>query len=222
MPRPSRDRGSSHLMNILQIDSSPLVGRSISRELTEQIVAGIRDRLPSATITRRDLGRDPPAHASAEIVDVVRYKKDEDLSPLQIQERALADSLIAELEAADVVVIGSPMYNYTVTTQLKAWLDRVCQANRTFRYTPEGPIGLLDAGKRVIVAISRGGNYSNGKQNHRDFQVPYLKEILSFIGLTHTTFVVAEGVNISPEERTRVMVSARMEIARILDDMIDR
>jgi FMN-dependent NADH-azoreductase len=127
---------------------------------------------------------------------------------LQVKERALADALIAELQAADVIVIGSPMYNYTITTHLKAWLDRVCQAGRTFRYTPEGPVGLLDSGKRVMVAISRGGNYTNGKQNHRDFQMPYLREILSFIGLTDVTFVVAEGVNISPEERIRVMKDA--------------
>ncbi len=202
-------------MNILHIDSSPLVGRSVSRQLTERVVVRILESVPNATVTRRDVALDPPAHASAEILDIVRFNKDEDLTPLQLQERALADTLIAELQAADVVVIGSPMYNYTVTSQLKAWLDRVCQSRRTFRYTPDGAVGLLDPAKRVIVVISRGGNYTNGKQNHRDFQLPYLREILGLIGLVDITFVVAEGVNISPEERARAMDRAQAEIAPI-------
>ena len=155
------------------------------------------------------------AHADAEILDIVRFKKDEDLSPRQIQERQLADTVIAELEAADLIVIGSPMYNFTVSTQLKSWLDRVCQANRTFRYTPTGPVGLLVPGKQVFVVISRGGNYTNGKGNHRDFQTPSLKEILGFIGLTDVTFVLAEGVNISPEEKARVVKNAKDQIDHI-------
>ena len=199
-------------MNILHIDSSPLVGRSVSRELSAQIVARILEHFPNATITRRDLALHSPPHAGAEAVDVVRYKKDQDLTELQVRETALADTLIAELHAADVIVIGSPMYNYTVTTQLKAWIDRVCQAGRTFRYTPDGSVGLLNSSKRAIIAISRGGNYTNGKQNHRDFQVPYLKEILGFVGITYITFVVAEGVNLSPEARAQVIKRATAEI----------
>lgn len=203
-------------MNILHINSRPLTGRSVSRELTERVVAGIVESVSNTTVTRRDVGVDPPAHVGAEIIDIVRYQKDEDLTPLQLQERALADTLIAELQAADVVVIGSPMYNYTVSSQLKAWLDRVCQSRRTFRYTPDGPVGLLDPGKRAIVVISRGGNYTNGKQNHRDFQMPYLKEILGFIGLTDIAFVTAEGVNVSPEERVRAFERAQGEISQIV------
>ena len=206
-------------MNILHIDSSPLVGRSVSRELTERVVAGILESVPDATVTRRDVALDPPAHAGAEIIDIVRYNKEEDQTPFQLQERALAEALIAELQAADVIVIGSPMYNYTVTTQLKAWLDRVCQSRRTFRYTPDGPVGLLDPGKRVILVISRGGNYTDGKQNHRDFQLPYLKEILGLVGLTDVTFVIAEGVNISPEERVRALERAQGEISQIVGAM---
>jgi FMN-dependent NADH-azoreductase len=206
-------------MNILHIDSSPLEGRSVSRELSARVVAGLRKRIPDATVTRRDVATDPPPHADAEIIDIVRYKKDEDLSPRQLRERALADTLIAELQTADVLVIGSPMYNYTVSTQLKAWLDRVCQSGRTFRYTPGGSVGLLAPGKRAIIAISRGGNYTNGKQNHRDFQTPYLKEILGFVGITDVAFVIAEGVNISPEERARVIERATREIDTILDNL---
>jgi FMN-dependent NADH-azoreductase len=181
-------------MNILHIDSSPLVGRSVSRELSAQIVARILEHFPNATITRRDVALNAPPHAGAETVDVVRYKKDQDLTEVQVRETALADTLIAELHAADVIVIGSPMYNYTVTTQLKAWIDRVCQSGRTFQYTSNGSVGLLKPSTRALIAISRGGNYSSGKQNHRDFQVPYLKEILGFVGITDVSFVLAEGV----------------------------
>ena len=195
------------------------MGRSVSRELTERVVAGIVGSVPGATVTRRDVALDPPAHAGAETIDIVRYQKDEDLTPLQLQERALADTLIAEVQAADVIVIGSPMYNYTVTTQLKAWLDHVCQSRRTFRYTPAGPVGLLDPRKRGIVIISRGGNYTDGKQNLRDFQLPYLKEILGLVGLTDVTFVIAEGVNISPEERVRALERAQGEISQIVGAM---
>ena len=206
-------------MNILHIDSSPLVGRSVSRELTARAVARLLEHYPNASITRRDVALHPPAHAGAEAIDIVRYKKDQDLTELQLRERALADTLIAELQAADVIVIGSPMYNYTVTTQLKAWLDRVCQSGRTFRYTPDGSVGLLNPRKRAIIVISRGGNYSNGKQNHRDFQMPYLKEILGFIGITDVTFVVAEGVNLSPEARAQVVKQAGSEIDGIVRDL---
>src|SRR3954470_10370839 len=152
-------------MNILHIDSSPLVGRSVSRELTARVVACMLEHYPNASIARRDVALHPPAHAGAEAIDIVRYKKDQDLTELQLGEKALADTLIAELQSADVIVIGSPMYNYTVATQLKAWIDRICQSGRTFRYTPDGSAGLLDPGKRAIIVISRGGNYSNGKQN---------------------------------------------------------
>jgi FMN-dependent NADH-azoreductase len=206
-------------MNILHIDSSPLAGRSISRDLSARLVDGLVTRFPGATVVRRDLGVDAMPHADAEIIDIVRYKKDEDLSPRQLQERALADALIGELEAADFIVIGSPMYNYTISTQLKVWLDRICQSGKTFRYTPDGPLGLLPDGKRAIIVISRGGNYTNGKQNHRDFQTPYLREILKFVGITDVKFVVAEGVNISPEEKARVIKQAGDEIDAILDGL---
>src|ERR1700761_1267291 len=105
-------------MNILHIDSSPLEGRSVSRALSALVVHGLLRQFPAATVTLRDVAAVAPDHASAEIIDIVRFKKDEDLSARQLHERTLADTLIAELQAADVIVIGSPMYNYTISTQL--------------------------------------------------------------------------------------------------------
>ena len=187
-------------MNVLHIDSSPLSASSISRALSARIVEGIRACRPDATVIRRDLGLDPPAHASAEILDIIRFKRPENLNPRQQREKALSDALVAEVLATDILVIGAPMYNFTVPTQLKAWIDRVCQAGLTFRYTAEGPVGLA-TGKRVIVAAARGGFYTR----ERDFQLPYLRQILEFIGIADFDVVLAEGVNISRERRTQAL-----------------
>ena len=198
-------------MNILHIDSSPLAGRSVSRDLSARIVARIREHFPDVTVVSRDVGLNPPAHASADILDLVKFKRFDDLTARQVCERRVSDTLVAELLVADIIVIGAPMYNFTITTQLKAWIDRVCQAGLTFRYTPEGPVGLaLD--KRAIVAASRGGFYSTGKQARCDFQLPYLKEILAFMGIVDVAVVLAEGVNISPEDRARALDQANQQI----------
>jgi FMN-dependent NADH-azoreductase len=198
-------------MNVLHIDSSPLAGRSVSRDLSARIVASIKERFPDATIVSRDVGLAPPAHAAADILDLVRFHRFDGLTASQIREKVVSDTLVTELLAADIIVIGAPMYNFTITTQLKAWFDRVCQAGSTFRYTPEGPVGLA-VGKKAIVAASRGGVYATGSQSHRDFQVPYLREILAFMGIVDVAVVLAEGVNISPENRTRALDQAHREI----------
>ncbi|MBR0859113.1 FMN-dependent NADH-azoreductase [Bradyrhizobium liaoningense] len=207
-------------MKILHIDSSPMEERSVSRELTARTVASLLDQMPNAGVIRRDVALDPISHLTADVVDAVRFMKDEDATPGQWQEKALVETLIAELRSAHVLVIGCPMHNFTVTTQLKAWLDRVCQPERTFRYTPTGPIGLLSAGTRAIVVASRGGNYTSGKQNHLDFQLPYLKEILGFMGVKDIAFVVAEGINISPEERVRGIERAKRQIGEIVNALL--
>ena len=210
------ERAKEQLMNVLHVDSSPLGDRSVSRHLSGRIVAGLLQRFPDAVVICRDVATDPPVHATADIIDIVRYKKNEDLSADQLREKALADTLIGEMEAADVIVIGSPMYNFTVPTQLKAWIDRVCQSGRTFKYTPDGPVGFL-GGRRAIVAASRGGLYSSGKFAHRDFQIPYLREILAFMGITDVAFVTAERVNVSPADKARAIAEAESVIEEIVD-----
>lgn len=112
-------------MNVLHIDSSPLAGRSVSRDLSARIVASITERLPDVTIVSRDVGLDPPAHAAADILDLVWFKRFDDLTASQVREKVVSDTLITELLAADIIVIGTPTYNFTITTQLKAWFDRV-------------------------------------------------------------------------------------------------
>ncbi|HEY2051248.1 MAG TPA: NAD(P)H-dependent oxidoreductase [Caulobacteraceae bacterium] len=200
--------------NILHVDSSPVLEGSVTRLLSARIVARIVEQRPDATVTVRDVGRDPPGHATTHVVDLIRFKRFDALTAAQAEEKALSDRLVAELLAADVIVIGTPMYNFTVTTQLKAWLDRVCQAGLTFRYTPEGPVGLA-TGKRAILAASRGGNYLAPERAHQDFQLPYLKQILGFVGVSDISVVVAEGVNISPEHRAQALEMAGSQIERM-------
>jgi FMN-dependent NADH-azoreductase len=198
-------------MNVLHIDSSPLGERSASRCLSARIKSRILAEFPDATVVVRDVGLDPPPHAATETLDIVRFRNFDGLSARQFQEKVLSERLVAELLAADIIVVGAPMYNFTITTQLKAWVDRICQRGVTFRYTAAGPLGLL-SGKKAIIAATRGGFYANARQAHLDFQVSYLTEILRFIGISHVTVVLAEGLDISPEERLRALDKANREI----------
>jgi FMN-dependent NADH-azoreductase len=123
----------------------------------------------------------------------------------------LSDTLIAELRAADVVVIGAPMYNFSIPTSLRAWLDHVLRAGETFRYSEAGPEGLLK-GKRVIVIEARGGFYSEGPAQAIDFQEPYLRHLLGFVGLTDVAFVRAEKTGFGPAARDEAVARAQAEI----------
>jgi FMN-dependent NADH-azoreductase len=184
-------------MKILQIDSSPLGDASVSRQLTKATVEAWRARYPQAELVYRDLVADAPEHLTAERLAVIKFGKDSELTPVQAEERALIDAIVEEFLSADVVVIGAPMYNFSVPTQLKAWIDRLAQAGRTFRYTETGPVGLA-GGRKVIVASSRGGIYTAGLEA-LDHQEAYLRTILGFIGVTDIDFVRAEGLSMGPE-----------------------
>lgn len=131
---------------------------------------------------------------------------------------AFADRLIEEVEAADTVVIASPMYNHAVSSTLKAWFDHIARAGRTFRYTEAGPVGLL-RNKRVLVVTARGGVYT-GTAAVRDFQEPYLRFMFRFLGLDDVTFVHIEGLQVSTEEAERGTARARQAIANLLGDAL--
>jgi FMN-dependent NADH-azoreductase len=201
-------------MKLLHIDSSPLAEVSVSRQLTSLIVEEWRRLDPAVEIIRRDLGAEPPAHLSNELLKLVRLGEDVPVSAELRAEIELSDRLIDEFLAADVVVIGAPMYNFTVSTQLKAWIDRIARAGRTFRYTANGPEGLA-GGRKAIIVSSRGGIYS-GDRSALDFQEPYLRAILNFMGVTDVTVIRAEGVNISPELRRQALDAARRQIGSLL------
>jgi FMN-dependent NADH-azoreductase len=160
----------------------------------------------------RDLGANPIPHLSFDSAAALRT---EPASDAQTAARALSDQLVAELKAADVVVIGAPMYNFGIASTLKAWFDHVLRAGVTFRYTQAGPEGLL-AGKRAIVVVTRGGLYSEGPAQAMDAQEPHLRTLLGFMGITDVAIVRAERLAFGDEARDLAISAAGSH----LDDVI--
>jgi FMN-dependent NADH-azoreductase len=200
-------------MKLLHIDSSALGDGSVSRQLTAAVVAGWRQARPDVEVIYRDLAANPPPHFSPALVGAL-FGKPEDLTEAQRADLALSEELVAEFLAADAVVIGAPMYNFSIPSQLKAWIDRIAQKGRTFAYTENGPVGLA-GGKKVVVASSRGGVYSVGESRALDFQEAYLRGVLGFLGVTDVTTVRAEGVNISADTKAQALAAAQAEAASL-------
>jgi FMN-dependent NADH-azoreductase len=198
--------------NILAIDSSVSGESSVSRQLVDETIAQLLRANPAATVTRRDLGRQPVPHLTTETVAGVR---DTPTSASEHSARSLADELIAELRSADALVIGAPMYNFGVPTALRAWFDHIVRAGETFSYSDAGPQGLI-VGVRAIVLESRGGFYSEGPAQATDFQEPYLRHLLSFIGITEVSFVRAERIGFGLEARQAAIEGAEAQIAEVL------
>lgn len=187
-------------MNLLHIDSSILGDASASRELSAAIVARLRREMPNLAIRHRDLATTPLAHLSAG-----------SLAGADMAEATLATELMDEFLAADIVVIGAPMYNFNIPSQLKAWIDRISVRGKTFRYTEQGPEGLA-GGKKIIVAGAYGGFHPNGGASN--FIEPYLRFVFRFWGIDDVSFVTAEGLAVSPEQRETSMVAALAAIGQ--------
>jgi len=199
-------------MKLLHIDSSPLGGNSVSRQLTERVVAQWRASHPGTVVEYLDLAADAPSHLSIDSLGFRLGPNAEGLSELQRRENEISEKLVSQFLAADVVVVGAPMYNFSVPTQLKAWIDRVAQVGRTFKYTEKGPQGLA-AGKTVIVASSRGGVYStNPALAGLDHQESYLKTVFGFLGITDIQFVRAEGVAMGDAAKAQALSAADLVI----------
>ncbi|HYD79713.1 MAG TPA: NAD(P)H-dependent oxidoreductase [Paucimonas sp.] len=202
-------------MKLLHLDSSVLNDNSVSRQLTARIVAQFRAAQPELEVAYRDLGSDAPAHLSADIL-ATRFVPVEHWSAEQQREAALTEQLLQEFLAADVVVIGAPMYNFSIPTQLKAWIDRIAQAGRTFKYTENGPVGLA-GGKKVIIVSSRGGVFSTSEtMRAMDFQEDYLRAVMGFLGITEVSIVRAEGVSMGTEAKGKALQAANHEIEELL------
>lgn len=197
-------------MNILQINSSARSDGSISGQLADEIVADLRVKSPDASLTRIDLALSPvtaldEAGLSALMSDEATR------TPAQAARVTEYDARIAEIQAADVLVLAVPMYNFGVTTQLKNWIDAISRARVTFHYTETGPQGLL-TGKKVYVALSRGGFH---RDQPSDILVPYLRTVLGFLGMNDVQFVYAEGLGYGDDYVTKALESARAEIAAL-------
>jgi FMN-dependent NADH-azoreductase len=195
------------MTTVLVLNSSASGPDSVSKQLVDATVERLRAQKSGLRVVERDLGADPVPHLTAETTPALRGAE----AQTEAQRKAVAFSnvLIEELKAADIVVIGAPMYNFAVPTQLKAWIDRLAQAGRTFRYTETGPVGLA-GGRKVIVASSRGGIYTAGLEA-LDHQEAYLRTILGFIGVTDIDFVRAEGLGYGPEHRDRAVAEAHQQ-----------
>ncbi len=196
-------------MNILHITSSLRGAESESSRVTNSIVAKLSAANPGATVVTRDLARDPHPQLDEAALGAL-FTPVESRTPVQAARVALDDALIAQVQAADVVVIGAPMYNFGIPVQLKSWFDAIARAGVTFRYTETGPEGLLK-GKKVFVATARGGIYPLDA----DPQVPFVRMLLNFLGMTDHTFVYSAAQAMGPEAsgKGRAEADATIEAA---------
>lgn len=180
-------------MNILHVISSPRGAASFSIKLGQGLVEQLQAAYPGSPVTVRDLATQPfPQLEEAKLQSF--FTPAEHRTPAQQEAARHSDDAIAELLAADVIVIGAPLYNFGIPSTLKAWIDHLCRTGQTFRYTEAGPEGLVQ-GKKVYIALSSGGIYSAGPLAGYDFVAPYLQTVLGFLGMTDVTVVRVEGTN---------------------------
>ena len=188
-------------MKLLHIDSSALGANSATRELSAAIVARWQAQVPGLSTEYRDLDSDPVPHLTGQA-----------LAGKDAAAGAESERVLQQFLDADVVVLGAPMYNFSIPSTLKAWIDRIAVAGRTFRYTAQGPEGLAK-GKRVIIASARGGLHEGAPS---DFQEPYLRFLLGFLGITDLEFIRAEGIAMSPQHRSDALAAAHAAIGEPL------
>jgi FMN-dependent NADH-azoreductase len=198
------------MTHVLHIDSSLFSENGASSTLARAFIDTLRQREPGLEVRHRDLGHDPVPHLDAARLTAIGTPAGE-RTPEQQAVAAQADALIAELQAADLLVLGAPMYNFAIPTQLKAWFDHVARAGTTFRYTENGPEGLL-RGKRAVVFASRGGVH---RDRDTDTVVPYLRTMLGFVGIDDVEIVYAEGLNMGDAQREAGLADAAAELARV-------
>lgn len=201
------------MSNILLLLSSPRGDASLSTRVARKLVDRLKAEHPGATVTVRDLAGDPPPHLGADFLGGMGAAA-EARSPAQAEAIDRSDVLVDELMAADQVVIASAMVNFGLTTPLKSWFDHVLRAGRTFRYTEAGPEGLAK-GKTAYLVHARGGIYSDGPMAANDFQEPYLRALLAFIGITDVHAVTVEGVAFGPEAAEKALAAALGRVSTI-------
>ncbi|HEX7913276.1 MAG TPA: NAD(P)H-dependent oxidoreductase [Paraburkholderia sp.] len=199
-------------MKLLHIDSSILGHGSVSRDLSADVVATFKGRHPELTLTRLDLAATPIGHLTAAHLAAAQGAPVDEALKADV---ALGQIALEDFLAADIVVIGAPMYNLGVPSQLKAWIDRISVAGKTFRYGEHGPVGLC-GGKKLVISSSRGGVYSGASPAAAyDHQETYLKAAFGFLGIADITFIRAEGVAMGEEARSDAMASAKKDTAAL-------
>jgi FMN-dependent NADH-azoreductase len=198
------------MKTILHLISSPRQNASVSIKLGETIVAQLQQKYPDSIVTEVNLINENVPHLDAPHLQSFFTPKDQ-LSSADADAIAYSDQAISQLMAADIVVIGAPLYNFGIHSALKAWIDHIARAGVTFQYSEDGPEGLVK-GKQVYLAVASGGVYSEGPYQSYDFVVPYLKAVLGFLGMTDITVYRAEGINI-PGIKEHALEKATEEVA---------
>jgi len=183
------------MTQILIVESSPRGLESASRKLTEKLRQRLRRQYPNASVIERDLAKNPIPHLDQQTLKALSTKDPSEADSLK-EFAQLSDTLIDELQSSDLLVIASPMWNFGIPSSLKAWIDQVVRAGKTFRYVPDGVEGLAK-GKRAILALASGGVFTEGPWMSWDLVEPYLRQVLGFIGITDVQTVRAQGMNIS-------------------------
>jgi FMN-dependent NADH-azoreductase len=203
------------MSKLLLVTSSLFANQSKSGEIAREFVEAWRRTHPGTSVVERELTAATMPHLSLDALGALMTPP-EQRSVEQTASVGFGDGLIEELEAADTIVLAVPMYNFSVPSTLKAWIDHVARAGRTFRYTATGPEGLLK-GKKVYVVTGRGGVYTgDSPAKVFDFQEPYLRGILGFLGLDDVTFIHVEGLKVSPEAAEQGVAKARERIAALV------
>lgn len=198
------------MTRLLVLKSSASGAASVSNRLVDDLVARLKAERAEIQVTERDLDREPVPHVTQETLAGIGRAAPE--TPSTVRTRRLADSLIGELKAADMIVIGAPMYNFGIPSTLKSWFDHVLRAGETFRYTEKGPEGLA-GGRPVVVIETRGGLYSAGPAASFDSQEPHLRTLLGFMGLDDVRFVRAEKLGMgAPEPEIAAAAAALAEV----------
>ncbi|MFK0088829.1 FMN-dependent NADH-azoreductase [Pseudomonas sp. NPDC090755] len=198
------------MSRVLVIESSARQQDSISRQLTRDFVSQWQAAHPADVITQRDLAVNPVPHLDANLLGgwmkPAEQRSDEELKAL-----ARSNELTDEVLAADVLVLAAPMYNFTIPSTLKAWLDHVLRAGVTFKYTETGPQGLL-TGKRAYILTARGGIHAGATSDHQE---PYLRQVMAFIGIHDVTFIHAEGLNMGGDFHEKGLNQAKAQLAAV-------
>jgi FMN-dependent NADH-azoreductase len=204
------------MSKLLHIDSSPLGEQSVSRQLSAQISAAWVQAHPETQVEYLDLAVQAPSHLDQHSLALRLGLDEASLSDRQRAENEITEALLSQFLAADVVVVGAPMFNFSVPSQLKAWIDRVAQAGRTFKYTEAGPQGLA-GGKKVFIVSSRGGAYFNQPElAFLEHQESYLQAVFGFLGITDVHIVRAERLGYGPEAKAESLAQAAREIQALV------
>jgi len=202
------------MATLLHINSSVRDTGSISRQLTAEFLSKWKTERSADLVVERDLAVNPVPHLSEQTMGAF-FTPAEKRSPEQVQTVQLSDALVAELFDAQVIVLGAPMYNFSISSALKAWIDHVTRAGLTFNYSEAGPVGMV-TGKKVYVITARGGVYTQGPAQSMDFQEPYLRAVLGFIGLTDVTFIHAEGLAMGDSAIDAALSQSRL----LIDELV--